>query len=228
MCLPEAFALRSTYVRGELDSCKMARAIAAGILTRGSASAISVPPGAGYWWCRVLCSTAGFWVLHFRDEKPVCGARSLARGSPRVLQPRSYLPAGFNHRTSLDVRGCSCTCLSRRRHTVLQEELSNTCSYCLMQKLLSNLPVWLLGSLFQRARMTTCRSMLPHLLHASPSFLSSFPKSKIKLVLRGLLGRNSIQVFCFTKHAKQFFLDKHAFCTQGKKNQSLTKQITAL
>lgn len=217
MCLPEAFALRSTYVRGELDSCKMARAIAAGILTRGSASAISVPPGAGYWWCRVLCSTAGFWVLHFRDEKPVCGARSLARGSPRVPQPWSYLPAGFNHRTSLDVRGCSCTCLRCRRHTVLQEELSNTCSYCLMQKLLSNLPVWLLGSLFQRARMTTCRSMLPHLLHASPSFLSSSPKSKIKLVLCGLLGRNSIQAFCFTKHAKQFFLDKHAFCTQGKK-----------
>lgn len=82
MCLPEAFALRSTYVRGELDSCKMARAIAAGILTRGSASAISVPPGAGYWWCRVLCSTAGFWVLHFRDEKPVCVEQGPWREDP--------------------------------------------------------------------------------------------------------------------------------------------------
>lgn len=219
MCLPEAFALRSTYVRGELDSCKMARAIAAGILTRGSASAISVPPGAGYWWCRVLCSTSGFWVLHFRDEKPVCVEQGPWREDP--LGCRSHGAA---------------TCLlglTTEPAWTLELQLyvpalppphgasGRVEQYLLL--LLDAKTTFKFACLATGKFVSTCKNdhMQKHATAPSPcfSFLSELlSKIQNKAGAAWLTGQEQHSGILLHRTCEAvFFLDKHAFCTQGKK-----------
>lgn len=198
MSLPAIFAAIITYIRGELDSCKTAWAIFPGVQRRGLTSAIFVPLGVGYSWTfpGAVCSmTFASSTLEMRSP---CGATSLVRGRPGLLQSaeptcrfgrRGGLTAAAAWRLAAAGRGC------QRRRRYVMSNWAMRALMARMQKIAPHLPVCLLGSLFQRARMNVCRHALPCLSHASVSFLSSFPKSEIRLLLCVLPSDNSIDAF---------------------------------
>lgn len=130
------------------------------------------------------------------ERRSPCGCTSLGRGCPGSLgvQPQQVL--------------------DRVGPTALSSWITEqyTLSWLKCKKVAANLPVCQLGSLFERARMTTCRTMFLCLFHASVSFWSSFPKSKTRFFatsLHLLPGNNSIHAFEFLECLKQVVIDMH-------------------